>query len=137
LKDKWTIELRQALLTAVERVGERHAAATAAKRKADGLAPDSKAARGVTAYLESIAWNHPQTMCALLSKIMPQQQQTEVKVEHRYQTMEEIANRLRELGLQPQRIYPLIEQKKPRGPLSGRREACWSVGPARCRAAAA
>jgi hypothetical protein len=32
-------------------------------------------------------------------------------VEHRYRTMEEIAARLRELGLEPQRIYPLIEQK--------------------------
>jgi hypothetical protein len=44
-------------------------------------------------------------MCALLSKIMPQQQQTEAKVEHRYETFEEIAARLRELGLEPRRIY--------------------------------
>jgi hypothetical protein len=111
--DRMTRELKAALLTAVERVGEKYAEAAAAKRKAEGLAPERAALRGISAYLENVAENHPQVMCALLSKIMPQQQQTEVKVEHRYQTMEEIANRLRELGLQPQRIYPLIEAKKP------------------------
>jgi NAD/NADP transhydrogenase beta subunit len=31
--------------------------------------------------------------------LVPQQQQTEVKMEHRYQTFEEIAARLRELGV--------------------------------------
>jgi hypothetical protein len=100
---------------ACENVGERYAEATVAKRTEAGLPPDPNASRGITAYLESVAWNYPVAMCALLSKIMPQQQQTEVKVEHRYETFEEIAARLRELGLEPRRIYPLIEQKKPDG----------------------
>jgi hypothetical protein len=80
-----------------------------------GFHPIQMRLAGITAYLESVAWNYPVAMCALLSKIMPQQQQTEVKVEHRYETFEEIAARLRELGLEPRRIYPLIEQKKPDG----------------------
>jgi hypothetical protein len=89
---------------ACENVGERYAEATAAKRTEAGLPPDPNASRGITAY-RSVAWNYPVAMCALLSKIMPQQQQTEVKVEHRYETFEEIAARLRELGLEPRRIY--------------------------------
>ena len=37
---------------------------------------------------------------------MPAQQQTEVKIEHRYHSIEEIANRLRELGLVPVDLAP-------------------------------
>jgi hypothetical protein len=48
----------------------------------------------------------------MLCRMMPTQQQTEVKAEHTYHTMEEIAARLRELGLQPQRIYPLLTDEK-------------------------
>lgn len=48
----------------------------------------------------------------MLARLMPTQQQTEVKVEHTYHTMEEIAARLRELGLEPRRIYPLIHTAK-------------------------
>jgi hypothetical protein len=52
----------------------------------------------------------------MLARIMPVQQTQDIKVEHRYQSIEEIANRLRELGLVPRRIYPLvIDEKKPDG----------------------
>jgi hypothetical protein len=68
----------------------------------------------LAAYLEWIARDYPRVACAMLCRLMPQQQQTEVKMEHRYQTFEEIANRLRELGLEPKRIYPLLTvEKKP------------------------
>jgi hypothetical protein len=51
----------------------------------------------------------------MLARLMPTQQQTDVKVEHRYQTFEEIAARLRELGVEPRRIYPLLtDEKNPR-----------------------
>jgi flagellar motility protein MotE (MotC chaperone) len=47
-------------------------------------------------------------------EMVEKQQQAEVKVEHTYRTMDEIAARLRELGLEPRRIYPLLtDEKKP------------------------
>jgi hypothetical protein len=68
--------------------------------------------RGLVAYFEWIADEYPTTACAMVSRIVPQQASVAVEHTHRYQTMEEIANRLRELGLQPQRIYPMIEAKR-------------------------
>jgi hypothetical protein len=59
------------------------------------------------AAFEWIARDYPQVACAMLCRLMPQQQQTEVKVEHRYETFEEIAARLRELGLEHGR-YPKL-----------------------------
>jgi hypothetical protein len=57
-------------------------------------------------------------MGALLSRIMPTKVEAEHKVEHTatYNTYEEIAARLRALGLEPKRIYdsyPMLEAKKP------------------------
>jgi hypothetical protein len=73
-----------------------------AKRKAEGLAPERAALRGTSAYLQHVAMNHPQVMCAMLSRIMPTQVQSEHQVTHvTYQTFDEIAARLRELGLEP------------------------------------
>jgi len=103
--------IKEALLQAVKNVGEEIATAAATKRKERGLPVDRHAPRGIIAYLEWVSRDHPTIACALLSRIMPQQQQTEVRVEHTYQTMEEIGNRLRELGLEPRRIFPLIEAK--------------------------
>jgi hypothetical protein len=71
--------------------------------------------RDVTAYLEWIALEYPQVACAMLARMMPQQASVEHKVEHTYHTMEEIGARLRELGLTPQRIYPLIEAQPSAG----------------------
>jgi DNA-binding ferritin-like protein len=51
----------------------------------------------------------------MLSRMMPQQTEATHEVKHTYRTYEEIAERLRQLGLQPQRIYPmLIDEKKPK-----------------------
>jgi hypothetical protein len=44
----------------------------------------------------------------MLARMMPQQITAEHKVEHTYHSLEEIGNRLRELGLPAQRIYPLL-----------------------------
>jgi hypothetical protein len=112
-------ELRQAVLMAVENVGERYAAETAAERKEKGLPVDRNANRGTAAYLERIAHTHPSVMGALLSRILPSKVEGEHTVQHTavaYTSYEEIANRLRELGLEPRRIYdtyPMIEAKKP------------------------
>jgi hypothetical protein len=111
--DRYTRELKKALLDAVEFVGEEFAAAEAAEAAKQGRAVDPNAPRGVTAYLEYVARNHPQVMCAMLSRIMPQQTEATHTVEHQYKSLEEIGNRLRELGLSPGRIYPLlVDQKK-------------------------
>jgi hypothetical protein len=110
-QDKMTRELKQALLAAVENVGEQKAAERASKRKADGLAPEKQPLRGISAYLEWIAVEHPKTMSALLSRILPTRVESEHSVSHinyQYQTFDEIAARLRELGLEPKRIYPMF-----------------------------
>jgi hypothetical protein len=111
-KDKLSREIRQALLDAVEYVGEEIVAVKAAELKRQGRALDLDTPRGIAAYLEWIAREYPQVACAMLCRLMPQQQQTDVKVEHRYKTFEEIAARLRELGLEPKRIYPLLTDEK-------------------------
>jgi hypothetical protein len=80
--------------------------------KAAGRETDLDAPRGLTAFFEWVALEYPQVACAMLARLMPQQQQSEVKVEHTYHTMEEIAARLRELGLEPRRIYPLLTDEK-------------------------
>jgi hypothetical protein len=95
------------LLDACENVGERIAQRDAEALKAAGREIDLDAPRGLTAFFEWGALEYPQVACAMLARLMPTQQQTEVKVEHTYHTMEEIAARLRELGLEPRRIYPL------------------------------
>jgi hypothetical protein len=117
-KDKLSREIRQCLLDACENVGERIAQRDAEALKAAGRGReiDLDAPRGLTAFFEWVALQYPQVACAMLARLMPTQQQTEVKVEHTYHSMEEIANRLRELGLEPRRIYPLmIDEKKPDG----------------------
>jgi hypothetical protein len=100
------------LLSAVEYVGEEVAAAEAEELRKQGLAPDPDAPRGVTSYLVDVARNHPQAMLAMLSRLMPQQSESSVTVAHRYHSVEEIGNRLRELGLEPRRIYPLLVDEK-------------------------
>jgi hypothetical protein len=113
-KDKLSRHIQQCLLEAVEYVGEGIAEAEAEALKKRGREIDLNAPRGLAAYLEWIARDYPQVACAMLCRLMPQQQQTEVKMEHRYQTFEEIAARLRELGVEPRRIYPLLtDEKKP------------------------
>jgi hypothetical protein len=64
--------------------------------------------RGVSAYLVWIGLMYPTVACAMLARMMPTQVEASHKVEHSYKTLEEVTARLRELGLQPQRIYPLI-----------------------------
>jgi hypothetical protein len=64
--------------------------------------------RSVSAYLVWIARDYPQVACAMLARMMPQQVEASHKVEHTYHSLEEIGNRLRELGLPAQRIYPLL-----------------------------
>jgi hypothetical protein len=113
-KDKLSREIRQCLLDACEHVGERIAQRDAEALKKQGREIDLDAPRGLTAFFEWVALEYPQVACAMLARLMPTQQQTEVKVEHTYHTMEEIAARLRELGLEPRRIYPLLtDEKKP------------------------
>jgi len=115
-KDKLSREIRQCLLDACENVGERIAQRDAEALKAAGREIDLDAPRGLTAFFEWVALEYPQVACAMLARLMPTQQQTEVKVEHTYHTMEEIAARLRELGLEPRRIYPiLVNEKKSNG----------------------
>jgi hypothetical protein len=115
--DKFTREIKPALLDAVEYVGEAKADEFfAALKKANPKTgdPDKLYATlsRVSAYLVWIANDYPQVACAMLARMMPQQVQAEHRVEHTYHSLEEIANRLRELGLPAQRIYPLIEAKK-------------------------
>jgi hypothetical protein len=102
---------------ACERVGEKYAGENAAERKAKGLPVDRNANRGLAAYLERVAQTHPNVMGSLLSRIMPARIEAEHSVQHTttYNSYEEIAARLRSLGLEPKRIYdsyPMIEAKK-------------------------
>jgi hypothetical protein len=85
---------------------------SATRRRFPGREIDLDAPRGLTAFFEWVALEYPRVACAMLARLMPTQQQTEVKVEHRYKTFEEIAARLRELGLEPRRIYPLLTDEK-------------------------
>jgi hypothetical protein len=84
--------------------------------KARGLALDPNQPRGIAAFLVDVARRHPPVMCAMLSKLMPTQVETSHDVQQRvYHTWEEVAERLRELGIEPRRIYPLhplLEQEK-------------------------
>jgi hypothetical protein len=111
-KDKLSRQIQECLLTACENVGERIAQRDAEALKAAGREIDLDAPRGLTAFFEWVALEYPQVACAMLARLMPTQQQTEVKAEHRYETFEEVANRLRELGLEPRRIYPLLTDEK-------------------------
>jgi hypothetical protein len=107
-RDHMATELRQALLMAISNVGEMYAAENAAERKEKGLPVNRNANRGMAAYLERIAHTHPSVMGALLSRILPSKVEGEHTVQHTavaYTSYEEIANRLRELGLEPRRIY--------------------------------
>jgi hypothetical protein len=114
-KDKYSREVKQALLDAVEHIGEQIADAEAAEREKQGLPLDTYQLHGIAKYLEWVARDYPAVISALLARIMPAQTETTTEVKHTYHSMEEIANRLRELGLEPKRIYdtyPLIEAKK-------------------------
>jgi hypothetical protein len=109
--NKYTREIKQALLDAVEYVGE-ETVATALKElpepERDKAEHDLNTPRGVTAFLVWIAREYPQVACAMLARMMPQRTESTHKVEHTYHSLEEIGNRLRELGLPAQRIYPLL-----------------------------
>jgi hypothetical protein len=100
-KNKITREIRQAILDAVENVGDRISIAT----------KDPRGEMGIVAYLEQIAVQHPVAMCGLLARILPIQQESPQTVDVTYHTFEEITNKLRELGLPAERIYPLLEAK--------------------------
>jgi hypothetical protein len=113
-KDKYTREIKQALLDAIEHVGEMIADAKEVERAKQGLEPNL-CLRGIASYLEWVAQEYPAVASAMLSRMMPQQTESSHEVKHTYHTMEEIANRLKQLGLEPKRIYdtyPLIETKK-------------------------
>jgi hypothetical protein len=71
--NKLTREIKLALLNAVEHVGEEIAEAAAEELKKQGRAPDPDMPRGIGAYLAHVARNHPQVMCAMLARLMPQQ----------------------------------------------------------------
>jgi hypothetical protein len=75
-----------------------------------------------TAYLVWIAREYPQVACAMLARMMPQQTETTQTVDVTYHTYEEITNKLRELGLPAERIYPLLEGRG-FGILGGRSES--------------
>jgi hypothetical protein len=123
--NKYTREIKQAILDAVEYVGEEKAGEYLASLKRKISKDDPLAAqkqkmiddananlpRGISAYLVWISRDYPQVACAMLARMMPQQITAEHKVEHTYHSLEEIGNRLRELGLPAQRIYPLLEAK--------------------------
>jgi hypothetical protein len=112
--NKFTREIKQAVLDAVEYVGEEKAGEyLAALKKANPKLKDADAKqldlpRGVSAYLVWIARDYPQVACAMLARMMPQQTESTHKVEHTYHSLKEIGNRLRELELPAQRIYPLL-----------------------------
>src|SRR6266481_9101412 len=88
--NKITRELRQAILDAAENVGN----------VIHVQFGDPSGAVGITAYLERIAIEHPAVMCGLLARLT----QT---VDVTYHSFEEINNKLRELGLPVERIYPI------------------------------
>jgi hypothetical protein len=113
---KGTISSSQAI-TAMENVGEERARERAAARKAGGLPAERAPTRGTASYLQYLAEEHPTSMAALLSRILPAKVEGDHQVVHTntYQTFEQIAARLKELGLEPRRIcdsYPLLEAKK-------------------------
>ena len=115
--DKFSREIKQAVLDAIEYVGEEKAGEyLAALKKANPNADLEKLKanlpRGVSAYLVWIARNYPVTATALLARLLPIQQESTQQVEVTYRSFEEINNRLRELGLPVGRIYPLLEAKK-------------------------
>jgi hypothetical protein len=96
-------------------LGEEIAEKTAEDRKAAGLPPDRTALRGISAWLENLARTHPQTMSAMLSRILPTRVETETSVTHTaatYRTYDENTARLRELGLPGERIYPMLEARR-------------------------
>ena len=51
----------------------------------------------------------------MLARLLPIHQESTQQVEVVYHSFEEINNRLRELGLPTERIYPLLEAKKIEG----------------------
>jgi hypothetical protein len=122
-RDLLTREIKQALLGAVEFVGEQLVATEAAELKARGLALDSNHPRGIAAYLVHVAEHYPIAACALLARVMPQQVEATHDVKHTtYHTFEEVAARLRALGLEPRRIYqayPALDDEKKTKPTGG------------------
>jgi len=81
--DKYTREIKQALLDAVEYVGE-ETVTTALKElsesERDKAEHDLNTPRGVTAFLVWIAREYPQVACAMLARMMPQQTESTHKV---------------------------------------------------------
>jgi hypothetical protein len=103
------------MLVAAEFCGEEIVTKEIAALTERGVDPDPALPRGIAALFVSVGRMYPQALCSMLVRLMPQQQQADVQVEHRYTTFEEIASRLRELGLEPKRIYdihPQLEMKK-------------------------
>jgi hypothetical protein len=80
-QDGMTREIKQALLDAVERVGDRkaydaailaaQAVAAEQQKKFDATQVRIDGSRGVTAYLEWIAQEYPQVACAMLAHLQP------------------------------------------------------------------
>jgi hypothetical protein len=93
----YVTSLRQAILDAAENVGN-------VIRVQFGSVTN---AGGITAYLERIAIEHPAVMCGLLARLIPIQQESTQTVDVTYHSFEEINNKLRELGLPVERIYPI------------------------------
>jgi hypothetical protein len=104
-QDRYTREIKQALLDAVEFVGDQIATAEEVERAKQGLESNPDAPRGIEAYLTFLAQEHPTVMAGMLSRVMPQQVETTHDAPHTYHTFEEVAARLRALGLEPRRIY--------------------------------
>jgi hypothetical protein len=119
-QDRMTREIKQALLDAAEFCGEEIVTKEIAALIEQGVDPDPALPRGITGFFVSVGRTHPQVLCAMLARIMPVQQTADVQVEHRYTTIEEINERLRQLGLEPKRIYPLLrhDEKKTK-PIEG------------------
>jgi hypothetical protein len=113
--DRLSREIKVALLDAGEYTGECFAREDAEARKAAGLPPEEAPLRGLAAYLGRISRTHPVAYTALLSKVLPSQIVAEAVVqEPSYKSLEEVADRLRSLGLEPARIYqsyPMLQAK--------------------------
>jgi len=92
--------LSKRLRSPCERLNKRARSLTRTQVRIDGE-------RGLVAYMEWIAEEHPVTACAMLARIMPQQTEHSQTVDATYHSFEEINNRPRELGLPVERIYPI------------------------------
>jgi hypothetical protein len=109
-QDRIPRHIKEAMLDGVDRSGEDFAEMLAKERAEKGLSPNPDPATGITAFFHYLALHNPALMCTLLARILPQQMQVEAThdITHTYTTIEQVHNRLRELGLNPQRLYPML-----------------------------